>query len=52
MAIQNTGSGGPTIGVQQCIDDQTATNNGCSGRGGIRADGGFQLTLDPNAGAC
>lgn len=52
MAVQNTGGGGSEIGVQQCTDDMDATNNGCSSNGGIRADGNFQLTLDPNGGAC
>jgi len=52
LAIKNTGGGGAEIGVQECIDDMTATNNGCDSHGGIRADGVFQLTLDPNAGAC
>jgi len=52
FAMDNTGGGGAELGVQQCIDDMTATNNGCNGHGGIRADGVFHLTLDPNAGAC
>ncbi|KAJ7029192.1 hypothetical protein B0H16DRAFT_1538676 [Mycena metata] len=52
MAVTNTGGGGSQIGQQECIDDMTATNNGCNGHGGIRADGNFQLTLDPNTGAC
>ncbi|KAF8183218.1 hypothetical protein K438DRAFT_1975090 [Mycena galopus ATCC 62051] len=52
MAVKNTGGGGSQIGQQECIDDMTATNTGCNGHGGIRADGNFQLTLDPNAGAC
>ncbi|KAJ6587143.1 hypothetical protein DFH09DRAFT_1075143 [Mycena vulgaris] len=52
MAVQNTGGGGAQIGTQECIDDMTATNNGCDSHGGIRADGNFQLTLDPNTGAC
>jgi hypothetical protein len=52
MAVTNTGGGGSSIGVQQCKDDMIATNNGCNSHGGIRADGNFQLTLDPNAGAC
>ncbi|KAF7341229.1 hypothetical protein MVEN_01858400 [Mycena venus] len=52
MAVVNTGGGGSQIGQQECIDDMTATNNGCDSHGGIRADGNFQLTLDPNAGAC
>ncbi|KAJ7902031.1 hypothetical protein B0H14DRAFT_3422681 [Mycena olivaceomarginata] len=52
MAVVNTGGGGAQIGQQECIDDMTATNNGCNGHGGIRADGVFQLTLDPNTGAC
>lgn len=52
MKVTNTGGGGFQIGQQECIDDMTATNNGCGGHGGIRADGTFQLTLDPNAGAC
>ncbi|PPQ79140.1 hypothetical protein CVT25_002873 [Psilocybe cyanescens] len=52
MAVHNTGGGGSSIGFQQCVDDMTATNNGCGAHGGIRADGNFQLTLDPNAGAC
>ncbi|KAJ6594141.1 hypothetical protein B0H19DRAFT_1094058 [Mycena capillaripes] len=52
MAVTNTGGGGSQIGQQECIDDMTATNGGCNGHGGIRADGNFQLTLDPNTGAC
>lgn len=52
MAVQNTGGGGSSIGVQECTDAMVATNNGCNGYGGIRADGSFLLTLDPNAGAC
>ncbi|KAF9024380.1 hypothetical protein BDZ89DRAFT_125816 [Hymenopellis radicata] len=52
MAVTNTGGGGSQIGQQECIDDMTATNNGCDSHGGIRADGNFQLTLDPNTGAC
>ncbi|KAF8188769.1 hypothetical protein K438DRAFT_1971945 [Mycena galopus ATCC 62051] len=52
MAVQNTGGGGSQIGQQECLDDMTATNNGCNGHCRIRADGNFQLTLDPNAGAC
>lgn len=52
MAVTNTGGGGAQIGQQECIDDMTATNNGCNSHGGIRADGSFQLTLDPNTGAC
>ncbi|KIJ41806.1 hypothetical protein M422DRAFT_68171 [Sphaerobolus stellatus SS14] len=52
MAVTNTGGGGSQIGAQECTDDMVATNNGCNSHGGIRADGNFQLTLDPNAGAC
>lgn len=52
MKVTNTGGGGAQMGQQQCINNMIATNNGCGGRGGVRADGNFQLTLDPNTGAC
>ncbi|KAJ7288800.1 hypothetical protein C8J57DRAFT_522184 [Mycena rebaudengoi] len=52
MAVQNTGGGGAQMGKQQCVDNMLATNNGCNGHGGIRQDGNFLLTLDPNTGAC
>ncbi|KDR73919.1 hypothetical protein GALMADRAFT_250609 [Galerina marginata CBS 339.88] len=52
FSVKNTASQSQSISTALCEADMLVTNNGCNGHGGIRADGNFQLTVDPNAGSC
>ncbi|KJA14791.1 hypothetical protein HYPSUDRAFT_220326 [Hypholoma sublateritium FD-334 SS-4] len=52
LVVANNAGDGSAISTEECTADMTATNNGCHSHGGIRADGNFLLTLDPNAGSC
>ncbi|KAF8184717.1 hypothetical protein BJ912DRAFT_1043628 [Pholiota molesta] len=50
--IENTSGTSMSISKAVCQADLLVTNNGCDGHGGIRQDGNFLLTIDPNAGSC
>ena len=46
------GAATTSISVSDCIAQNTDTAAGCDEHGGIRQFNQFQLTLDPNTGAC
>ncbi|KDR73922.1 hypothetical protein GALMADRAFT_157759 [Galerina marginata CBS 339.88] len=52
FTVKNTAGQAQSISTSICEADMLVTNNGCNGHGGIRVDGNFQLTVDPNAGSC